>query len=75
MFENGLQYHIKMQKRRRGGILYTSRRPRPAVRPISSYFTEAREVARNREYLVYTGRIGGKRVSGRLDGIGGLRPP
>jgi uridine phosphorylase len=38
---------------------------------IAAYFTEAREIAHNREYLTYTGFLGDKRVSVISTGIGG----
>jgi uridine phosphorylase len=70
MFENGKQYHIKCAENDVGEYCILPGDP-GRCELIAGYFTDAREVARNREYLTYTGYIGDKKVSVVSTGIGG----
>lgn len=70
MFENGKQYHIKCAEGDVGEYCILPGDP-GRCELIAGYFTDAREVACNREYLSYTGYISDKKVSVVSTGIGG----
>ena len=65
-----LQYHIKCKK---GDVArYVLLPGDPArVRIIASLWDESRKVAENRQYITYTGRVGGVEISTTSTGIGG----
>jgi uridine phosphorylase len=67
--KNGRQYHIHCKRGDVGRYVLMPGDP-GRVPQIASYLDNAKEVARNREYLVYTGAIDGVPVSVCSTGIG-----
>ena len=66
---DGLQYHIRCKKGDVGRYVLLPGDP-GRVAKIAAYLTDAKQVAHNREYLVYTGSINGVPVSVCSTGIG-----
>jgi uridine phosphorylase len=65
----GVEYHIGMKKGDVGRYVILPGDP-GRVPMIASCFDSAREVASNREYRTFTGKVGGTRVSCTSTGIG-----
>lgn len=64
------EYHIALEKEDVGDYVLLPGDPKRAEQ-IASYFDEAEELAFNREYRTFTGRINGIRISTTSTGIGG----
>lgn len=64
------QYHIACDTGEVGGVVILPGDPGRCEK-IAKYFEEPRLVARNREYVTYTGTVAGKTVSVTSTGIGG----
>ena len=60
----------QLHRRRRGALLHPARRSR-RVPAIAALFDDARQVACNREYNVWTGYLLGEKVTACSTGIGG----
>ncbi len=70
MFVNGKQYHIHCGLGDVGGWCILPGDP-ARCEQIAGHFEEARFVGQNREFAVWTGRLGNKTVSAVSTGIGG----
>ena len=70
MYVNGKQYHIQCAPGDVGGWCLLPGDPARCA-AIARYFDEARFVGQNREFAVWTGRLGSKTVSAVSTGIGG----
>lgn len=68
--KNGEQYHIKLKKGDIGEYVILPGDP-GRCENIAKYFTKAKLVMKNREYVTYTGYVGKKKVSVCSTGIGG----
>ena len=68
--EAELQYHISLRRGDVGRYVILPGAPERAEE-IARYFDEPRKVARNREFVTYTGLLCGERVSVTSTGIGG----
>ena len=64
------QYHIDCAEGEVGRYVLLPGSP-DRVPLIASFFDDAKEVARKREYVTYTGTINGEKVSVTSTGIGG----
>jgi uridine phosphorylase len=67
---DGVQYHIKCRKGDVARYVLLPGDP-GRVNVIASLWDEARKVAENRQYVTYTGKVGGVEVSTTSTGIGG----
>jgi len=65
-----MQYHIKCKKGDVGRFVLLPGDP-ARVKVIASLWDESRKVAENRQYVTYTGKVGGVEVSTTSTGIGG----
>jgi uridine phosphorylase len=68
--KEGLQYHIRCKKGDVAGYVLLPGDP-ARVSVIASLWDEAHKVAENRQYVTYTGKIGGENISATSTGIGG----
>ena len=68
--ENGKQYHIALKNGDVGKYVILPGDPKRCEK-IARYFTDAKLVADNREYVTYTGFLDGEKVSVTSTGIGG----
>ena len=68
--ENGKQYHIALKNGDVGKYVILPGDPKRCEK-IAKYFTDAKLVADNREYVTYTGFLDGEKVSVTSTGIGG----
>jgi uridine phosphorylase len=65
----GLQPHTKLRKGQVGEIVFLPGDPARS-KEIAKYLEEPKKIAYNREYLTYTGKVHGKKVSVTSTGIG-----
>ncbi len=68
--ENGVQYHIGLKEGDVGEYVILPGDPK-RCKKIAEYFEDARLIADNREFVTYTGYLGGEKVSVTSTGIGG----
>ena len=68
--EEGKEYHIKTGKGDVGKYVLLPGDPKRSAK-IAAYLEDARLVADNREFVTYTGYLGGEKVSVTSTGIGG----
>ena len=68
--EEGLQYHLQIQKGDVGRYVILPGDPGRCEK-IASYFDNPKKIAENREYVTYTGFLDGEKVSVTSTGIGG----
>ena len=66
----GEQYHIRLKKGDVGEYVILPGDPKRCEK-IAKYFDDAKFIADNREYITYTGKLLGKKVSVCSTGIGG----
>lgn len=70
LLDSELQYHIKLKKGDVGRYVILAGDP-DRIPKIAEYFTDAKQIAFNREYKTYTGYLDGVKVSAVSTGIGG----
>lgn len=68
--ENGIQYHIGIKEGDVGKYVILPGDPKRCEK-IAKYFDDAKFVADNREYMIYTGSLLGEKVSVVSTGMGG----
>ncbi len=68
--KEGEQYHIKLKKGDAGEYVIVPGDPK-RCKKIAQYFEDAKLVADSREFITYTGKLLGKKVSVCSTGIGG----
>lgn len=68
--EQGLEYHVKVNKDMVGGYVIMPGDPK-RCKAIAKYLDNAELVADSREFVTYTGYLDGERVSVSSTGIGG----